>query len=290
MSKQSSSGILGSMANSEPSALDYETAYAFNNTLDQLEDKGVDTGPIRRTRRPTQHIVLNEIEERHDKLLKLMAGGVRLGAPLQADLEGVLWANRAAQEYEAGLQDQLDPLTGLPTGVFFEREMERELSQLERNQLNHGMLFLDLNGFKGVNSYYKEDMRYGDKIVKIFASALRECVRKGDLIARRQAGGDEFLVLLHDMDPALDKEEVVRHTLTKLFTTVRDKIREAGLVWEVNDPEGQPIMFEDDIPLFASFGLKMCRPREEAGASEVISIAYERMGEHKRQTKAGRGE
>ena len=278
------------MANSEPFALDYETAYAFNNTLDQLEDKGVDTGPIRRTRRPTQDIVLNEIEERRDKLLKLMAGGVRLGAPLQADLEGVLWANRAAQEYEAGLRDQVDLLTGLPTLGFFIMGVERELAQLPRNQRNHGVIFLDLNGFKGINDYYQNDMKYGDRIVQIFASALRASVRGGDLLARRQAGGDEFLVLLHDMDPVLDKEEVVRNTLKKLFTTVRDKIREAGLVWEVNDPEGQPIMFEDDIPLFASFGLKMCRPREEAGASEVISIAYERMGEHKRQTKAGRGE
>jgi len=57
--------------------------------------------------------------------------------------------------------------------------------------------FLDLNDFKAVNDTYGHDC--GDRLLQIVAGRLRDATRTTDLVAR--VGGDEFLVLVADIDP-----------------------------------------------------------------------------------------
>lgn len=71
------------------------------------------------------------------------------------------------------------------------------------------MLFLDLNGFKGINDALGH--AGGDAVLQQVATRLVECTRTSDTVCR--FGGDEFLLLL----PELEGEESA--------TAAADKVR-----------------------------------------------------------------
>ena len=58
------------------------------------------------------------------------------------------------------------------------------------------MLFLDLDGFKGVND--AQGHATGDHLLVLVGQRLRNAVRPGDIVAR--LGGDEFGVLVTGED------------------------------------------------------------------------------------------
>jgi diguanylate cyclase (GGDEF)-like protein len=102
-------------------------------------------------------------------------------------------------EIFAGLSDVFqhaslhDPLTGLPN-----RRMLEALTPTNghTDSAKIGMLFIDLDDFKGVNDTYGH--RAGDAVLTEFAARLSACVRPEDTVVR--LGGDEFAVLLLGVD------------------------------------------------------------------------------------------
>jgi diguanylate cyclase (GGDEF)-like protein len=86
-----------------------------------------------------------------------------------------------------------DDLTGLANRRSFLATLERELARADRCV---GVLFLDIDGFKGVND--RHGHHAGDEILVATARRLTACVRSGDVVGR--LGGDEFAVLLPDVD------------------------------------------------------------------------------------------
>ena len=113
------------------------------------------------------------------------------GASLEQDrLEQTVWRLRELQEQ---LQHQAyhDPLTGLANRTLFARRVAEVLSA-SRGKV--GVLFLDLDDFKGVNDTHGHAV--GDALLMGVAERLSRCVRAGDVAAR--LGGDEFAVLVAD--------------------------------------------------------------------------------------------
>ncbi len=89
---------------------------------------------------------------------------------------------------------QHDALTGLPNRSLFHELAYFSLAKAKREGEKHAILFIDIDGFKGVNDRHGHHV--GDQLLVSIANRLQNCVRKSDIVARQ--GGDEFLILLND--------------------------------------------------------------------------------------------
>lgn len=90
---------------------------------------------------------------------------------------------------------QHDALTGLWNRNAFYQRFEQSLALARRHEKQMGLLFIDLDNFKGINDLLGHDT--GDRILVELASQLKTGVRVTDTVCRY--GGDEFVVLLGEI-------------------------------------------------------------------------------------------
>ncbi|MBW2631047.1 MAG: diguanylate cyclase [Deltaproteobacteria bacterium] len=93
-----------------------------------------------------------------------------------------------------------DPLTGLSNRILFDDRLSLELAHAQRSSKKLAVMLLDLDNFKDINDSWGHNM--GDEVLKIVSRRLPGFLRKSDSIARM--GGDEFLVLLPEIEEAED--------------------------------------------------------------------------------------
>ena len=86
----------------------------------------------------------------------------------------------------------IDPLLDILNRRGFERELKRALSHVKRYGTQAALMFVDLDGFKGINDRYGHAA--GDALLKAVARELIGHVRASDIVGR--IGGDEFGVLI----------------------------------------------------------------------------------------------
>jgi diguanylate cyclase (GGDEF)-like protein/PAS domain S-box-containing protein len=91
-----------------------------------------------------------------------------------------------------------DPLTGLPNRLLLNDRLNQAIARAGRKTSLIAVLFLDLDGFKHINDSLGHPT--GDKLLQSVAKRLHGCVRTPDTVSRQ--GGDEFVVLLHDVQNA----------------------------------------------------------------------------------------
>jgi len=95
-----------------------------------------------------------------------------------------------------------DELTDLPNRRMFSEQLALALARAKRGHLAVALLSIDLDRFKDVNDSLGH--AYGDRMLTEVARVLREGARDTDVVAR--IGGDEFAVLLADLDAGEARE------------------------------------------------------------------------------------
>lgn len=107
----------------------------------------------------------------------------------------VMRAEEIAKLRELAGQDEL---SGVANRRAFNDALQREASRCKRVNGNLAVLYVDLDGLKGIND--RHGHHAGDEAIRAVAEACLEIVRGSDLVAR--LGGDEFAVLLPDVNRA----------------------------------------------------------------------------------------
>ncbi|MFB9329834.1 diguanylate cyclase domain-containing protein [Paenibacillus aurantiacus] len=150
-----------------------------------------------------------------------------------------------------------DRLTGLPNRIALDSYMEEAMRRAEENGETLTFLYLDLDGFKGINDTHGHSA--GDALLQNVAARLCACTR-GDEIAAR-LGGDEFLAILNTSAVGAEQEAAavaarLIETLNQAFVLdgriVRIGCSIGAAVWPLDSRDPIEIVRLADEALYAS--------------------------------------
>ena len=127
------------------------------------------------------------------------AAAPSLGSVVSAALRTVLEPVAIALDNALALQraealSVTDDLTGLSNSRYLNLVLRREEKRSVRSGRPLSVLFIDMDGFKNVNTNHGH--LAGSKALVEVAAVIRSCARETDVVAR--FGGDEFSVILPD--------------------------------------------------------------------------------------------
>ena len=104
----------------------------------------------------------------------------------------------------AKFYSEKDPLTNLYNRRTIERKFEEIIKSCNKAKRNLAVMMIDLDDFKEINDALGHQK--GDQLLKDIASLLQKVVGKENIVIRW--GGDEFVILLHDMNGKSDASYV----------------------------------------------------------------------------------
>lgn len=108
-----------------------------------------------------------------------------------------------------------DSLTDLPNRRMFNDHLLSVIEKAKRKTTHIALMYLDIDHFKSINDNLGHHI--GDELLKAFAGRLKQCIRAYDLAAR--FGGDEFVLLLEDINTKDDAVNIAK----KIITVVNQK-------------------------------------------------------------------
>lgn len=128
-------------------------------------------------------------------------------------------SERKKAEAEIEYRAHYDALTELPNRNLLYEHLKTAYATAKSKNIYHALLFLDLDRFKNVNDSMGHSV--GDDLLISCAKRIKSLLRQDDLLAR--FGGDEFVILLNDLGPQLQKAnfnaERIAETIRQSFQT-----------------------------------------------------------------------
>jgi diguanylate cyclase (GGDEF)-like protein len=107
---------------------------------------------------------------------------------------------------QMSIKAERDFLTGLPNRALLTDRLAQAIALAIRHGKRLAVLYVDLDNFKDINDSFGHSV--GDKLLQSAARRLEHCVRNSDTVSRQ--GGDEFVVLLTEVESAQDAACVSR--------------------------------------------------------------------------------
>lgn len=170
-----------------------------------------------------------------------------------------------------------DFLTKLPNRRMLSDRLRLAMAATRRSDRYGALMFLDLDNFKHVNDAHGHGV--GDLLLQEAARRIVECVREIDTVAR--FGGDEFVVVLNELDRAKDQSaaqafmvaEKIRARLTEpyVISVRRDKGQETRVNAQCSTSIGL-VLFKSfkvsEEDLFKRADIAMYRAKE-AGRNRI---------------------
>ena len=143
----------------------------------------------------------------------------------------------------------VDGLTGLFNFRYMQRALEMEMERTRRTKLSTGLIMIDLDHFKDVNTQYGHEC--GNTALARVGKILKESVRLIDVPCRY--GGEEFALVL----PGASTRESI-----KIAERLRETIR------------CNPVSFDNvSVTITASFGVAVFRYKDECSAHAFVDRA-----------------
>ena len=144
-----------------------------------------------------EHLTINAIRDTHGNVIEYVAHC--------SDIT-------ALKEHELQLErmSHYDSLTGLPNRVLFTNRLRQAMSLARRRDQKITVAYLDIDGFKEINSRYGHAA--GDSMLITLAARFKLLLGEGDTLAR--LGGDEFILVLLDLGEPGASEPVLKQLLS----------------------------------------------------------------------------
>ena len=130
--------------------------------------------------------------------------------------------NKLIESQKQEIEDLVnhDSLTGLLSLRAAENQLTRVLELAKQEKHNSALLFLDLDGFKGVNDAHGHNT--GDRVLQTIADRIKSTIRTTDLACR--VGGDEFLVIVGKVESESD----TKHLCERLIQSISEPVQYGG--------------------------------------------------------------
>ena len=145
-----------------------------------------------------------------------------------------------------------DVLTKLPNRTLLADRLKQAIIQSKRHDQSVAVVFIDLDGFKEINDVNGHAM--GDELLVALSLRMKATLRDGDTLSR--FGGDEFVVVLVDLEKESDFEPILERLLKATSKTV--------------------IVGDTVLKVSASIGVTLY-PRDKADEGQLIRHADQAM-------------
>ncbi len=123
---------------------------------------------------------------------------------------------RKANEQEILNLAFYDALTGLPNRRLLNERLVHTMAASKRNGHYGALMFMDMDKFKQLNDTHGHSM--GDLLLVEVSRRISSCVREADTVAR--FGGDEFVVMISDLDTDRDKSAAQARIAAEKIRTI----------------------------------------------------------------------
>jgi diguanylate cyclase (GGDEF)-like protein len=192
---------------------------SFASNIDALDEADTALAELAAARRA---LLLSQREAlaAHTTIHKLQETNARLSAEITA---------LQRKEAQALALAYFDELTGLPNRRLLQDRLRQAVAQCARQQKQLALLFVDLDGFKGVNDTLGHAA--GDTLLKRVADRIAASIREADTACRY--GGDEFVVMIPSLPHpgvATAVAEKVQHCLAEPYVIDDFRIRIAASI------------------------------------------------------------
>jgi diguanylate cyclase (GGDEF)-like protein/PAS domain S-box-containing protein len=152
-----------------------------------------------------------------------------------------------------------DSLTGLYNRYYMEEALVKELSRAHRSGKNIGLIMLDFDRFKELNTLYGHPK--ADDVLRDFGILLNASIRGSDIACRY--GGDEFLIIM---------PETTLEILASRSDQLRNKVKELS---DINT-------LLKNFPMTVSIGIAVF-PRHGRNPAELLKSADDALMEAKKR-------